>query len=115
MSEREISYDSIYTWNLKYSTNEPIYKLETDTDIENRLMVAKGQEGASGLDWEFGVGRCKLLHLELISNEVLLYSTENYIQSLGIDYDGDNIRKGIYIYVWLGYFAILHKLAQHRK
>ena len=33
------------------------------------------------MDGEFGVNRCKLLHLEWISNEVLLYST-------GIEHDG---------------------------
>ena len=37
--------------------------------------------GGWGTDWELGVSRCKLLHLEWISNEVLLYSTGNYIQS----------------------------------
>ena len=42
----------------------------------------------SGMDWEFGVSRCKLLHLEWISNEILLYSTGNNIQSPGTDYDG---------------------------
>ena len=26
--ERHILYDTTYTWNLKYSTNEPIYKTE---------------------------------------------------------------------------------------
>ena len=31
-----------------------------------------------GMDWEFGVSRCKLLHLEWINNEIL-YSTGNYI------------------------------------
>ena len=40
------------------------------------------------MDWEFGVSTCKLLHLEWIRNEVLLYSTGNYIHSLGIDQDG---------------------------
>ena len=25
------------------------------TDIENRLMVAKGEGGWSGIDWEFGL------------------------------------------------------------
>ena len=40
------------------------------------------------MDWEFGVSRCKLSHLEWISNEVLLYSTGNYIHSLGIQHDG---------------------------
>ena len=29
--ERQISYDISYLWNLKYNTNEPIYKTETDS------------------------------------------------------------------------------------
>ena len=49
-------------WNLKYGTNEPIYKIETDA--QNRLVVAKGEGGESGMDWEFGVSRCKLVHFE---------------------------------------------------
>ena len=28
-------------WNLKYDTNEIIYKTETNTDIENTLVVTK--------------------------------------------------------------------------
>ena len=58
-----------------------------ELDVWCRLVVAKGQ-GGSGMDWEFGVSKCKLLHLEWICNEVLLYSTGNYIQSFGIDHDG---------------------------
>ena len=57
-------------------------------DIDSRLVVAKVEGGRSGMNGEFGVARCKLLHLEWISNEVLLYSTGNYIQSLGIDHNG---------------------------
>ena len=45
-------------------------------------------EGGSGMDWEFGVGRCQKLHLEWISNEVLLYSTGNHIQFLWLEHDG---------------------------
>ena len=30
-------------WNLKYDTNEHIHK--TETDIEKRLLVAKGEGG----------------------------------------------------------------------
>ena len=37
---------------------------------------------------KFGVSRSKLFHLEWRSNEVLLYSTGNYIQSLVIEHDG---------------------------
>ena len=51
-------------------------------------MVAKGEGGESGMDGEFGVSRCKLLHLEWISGEVLLHSTGNYVQSLVIEPDG---------------------------
>ena len=51
-------------------------------------MAAKEERGGRGMDWEFGVSRYKLLHLEWISSEVLLYSAGKYIQSLGIDHDG---------------------------
>ena len=46
------------------------------------------------MDWEFGLRRCQLLHLKWISSEVLLYSTKNYIQSLGIEHDGREYKKG---------------------
>ena len=32
-------------WNLKYYTNELIYKTNRPTDIENTLMVTKGERG----------------------------------------------------------------------
>ena len=35
-------------------------------------MFAKGEEVEGGMDWEFGVSRYRLLHLEWI-NEVVLY------------------------------------------
>ena len=41
----------------------------------------------SGMDWEFGVSTCKLLHLEWKSKGVWLYSTGNMIE--------DNMRKRI--------------------
>ena len=47
--------------------------------------------GGSGMDWEFEVSRCKLLHLEWISKKVLLYSTGNYIQSLCCTVEIDRI------------------------
>ena len=63
-------------WNLKYGTNEHIYRTETNSQIENTL----GLLGVRGWDgWEFGVSRCELLLLEWISNEIPLYSTGNYI------------------------------------
>ena len=47
-------------------------------DLKNKRVVANG-EGGSGVDWESGVNRCKLLPLEWLSNEILLCSTGNYI------------------------------------
>ena len=41
-------------WNLKYDTNELIYKTETDSQTENRLVVAKGR--GVGEDWIGNLG-----------------------------------------------------------
>ena len=43
--------------------------------------------GGSGMDWEFGVSRCKLLHLEWI-NKRSYYIAEGTIITLVIDHDG---------------------------
>ena len=51
------------------------------------------------MDWEFGVGRCKLLHIEWIDNKVLLYSTGNYIQYPVTNHNGKNIKKNVYMYI----------------
>ena len=58
------------------------------TDIENKLVVAKGEGEGSGKNCVFGVSRYKLLHPEWISKEVLLYRIGNSIQSLEIEHDG---------------------------
>ena len=57
-------------WNLKYDINELIYK--TEIDIQNQLVVAKG---------EGGICSYNLLSIEWVNNKVLLYSTGNYIQN----------------------------------
>ena len=56
--------------------------------IENRLVVAKGEGGGGGMEWEVGISRCKLLYIEWINNKVLLYITENYIQHLMKNHNG---------------------------
>ena len=63
-------------------------------DLENKFVVANGEGGGSGMDWEFVVNRCKLLHLEWVSNEILLYSTGNYIESLVMEHDGGECEYG---------------------
>ena len=44
-TERQISYDISYMWNLKYDTNELITKQKQTHSIENNLTVTKGEEG----------------------------------------------------------------------
>ena len=43
------------------------------------------------MDWDLGVNRGRLLPLEWISNEILLCSTRDYVQSLMMEHD--NVRK----------------------
>ena len=50
------------------------------------------------MDWEFGVGRCKLLHLELINNKILMNSTGNSIEYPVIDHNGKEYKnKNVYM------------------
>ena len=55
---------------------------QKQTHTENRL-VAKEEGGSRGTDWEFGVRRCKFLHLEWISIEVLLKAQGSISNLLG--------------------------------
>ena len=41
--------------------------MESVTDTENRLVVAQGGGGGSEMEWGFGFGRCKLLHIGWIT------------------------------------------------
>ena len=53
---------------------------QMNLSTEQRRSLSRGEQtcgcpgdgGDSGMDWEFGVSGCKLLHLEWISNETLL-------------------------------------------
>ena len=42
-SEKQIPYVITHMWNPKYDASEHIY--ETETDVENRLVVAKEERG----------------------------------------------------------------------
>ena len=77
--EKDKYHIIILIWNLICGTNEPIYRKETNSwTWRIDLWLSRGK-GRSGMDWEFGVSGCKLLHLEWISNEIPLYSRGNYI------------------------------------
>ena len=60
-------------------------------------MAAKGEGGGRGMEWEFGISRCKLVYIEWINSKVRLYSTENYIQYLVINHNEKDIKQNVYI------------------
>ena len=73
-------------------------------DIENRLMVAKGEERKVGKGWEFGISRGKLLYIGWINNKLLLWSTGNNTQYAVTKHSGkEYIRTHTYITVSLCY------------
>ena len=66
----------------------PIYKRETDHGHGGQTCVCQREEGEREADGEFGVGRCRLLDVEQMSDGVLMYSTGNCIQPLEKEPDG---------------------------
>ena len=80
--ERQIPYDITYTWNLIYCTSEPFHRKETHGCGEQPCGCQGEVGGSLGLIDE------KQLHSEWISNEILLHSTGNYIQSPVMEHDG---------------------------
>ena len=62
-------------------------------------MVDNGEGCGGGMEWEFGISRCKLLYIEWIHNKILLYSTGNDIQYSVINHNGKEYEKEcIYMY-----------------
>ena len=94
--ERQLPYDITYVWNLKY---ELIYEsssvwIETDSQTQRTDMrLPSGEGGRRGVNWEFGVNRCKLLYRGWINNEVLSHSTGNQFQYPVINHNGKEFKK----------------------
>ena len=88
------------------------------TDIENRLVAAKGKGEGEGMNWEFGINICKLLYLKWINYKVLLFSSGNYIQYPVINHNGKEYEKEyiyvcIYIYIYICiYIKLNHFIMQ---
>ena len=82
-------YDITYTWNLKYDTNELIYKTETESQIQRmKLWLTKGKGGKEGINKEFGISRYKILYIKQIKSKDLLYNTGAQSQHAGINHSG---------------------------
>ena len=65
--DKYLSYDTAYKKMLsgkKNDTNELIYKTETDSQIENTLMVIKGERWQRRINWEFGIDIYSVLYIK---------------------------------------------------
>ena len=91
--------------NLKYDTNETIYKTERIYRHREQTCGCQGNDGWGRNGFGVGISICKLVCIEWINNKGLLYSTGNYIRY-----------SVIYIYIYkLNHFVVQQKLTQHRK
>ena len=107
-SEKGISlYDSTDLWNLKYNTDELVYK--TGTDSQTQRIDLWLQERA-GLGAE--ASRRKALHIAW-TNKVLLQSTGSYIQYPVINHNGKGIWSRIYTWITWPLCCVLE--TQHCK
>ena len=70
-----------------------------------------------GMEWEFGISRCKLVYIGWINNKVLLYSTGNYTQCLLITYNGKEYEKEyvcvVYIYIYTHTYITESYITEH--
>ena len=93
-----------YIWNLKYNTNELIYKQKQTHRHRVETRGYPGEKWGRGKrGWEFKVCTCKLFLTEWMNNRVLLQSTGNCVQ-----YPVKTCNRKEY--VQLNHFAIQQKL-----
>jgi len=59
-----------------------------------KLVVAKGEEGGRGLQWDFEISGCKLVYRGWINNRVLLCSMGSYIQYPVVNHNGKGYEIG---------------------
>ena len=74
--ERQIPDDITYIWNLIYGINEAFHRKETH-GLGEQTCGCEGGGGESEMDWGSGVNRGRALHLEWISNEILMDKSGN--------------------------------------
>ena len=81
-------------WNLKYSTHEPIYEGEIDSQPQRTDLRLPRGWGWVGDGLGVWASRCRLVCIEQIS-KILLCGTGNYIQYLLINHHGKEHKKNV--------------------
>ena len=73
-SEKLIPYDIAYMWNLKIMIQINLFtKQNRLRDLENELLVTRGEGWDGGMDWEFGTDMYMLLYLKQNTNKDVKY------------------------------------------
>ena len=72
---------------------------QTPRQREQTCGCLWGGGGGGGIDWEFGVSRCKLVYIGWININTLPCSTGNYIQYPVINHNKSMKKEYIYIYI----------------
>ena len=77
--ERQVSYHLYLAFNIwhKYISTE---KKQTHGHGE-QTHGCQEEKGGKEMDWEFGISRCKLLHMEWVSNEIPLYIAQGTVSN----------------------------------
>ena len=101
--EGKILYDTLYMRNLKWYKWTYLQNRNRLPDLENELMIAKGEEWRKGIVREFGMDTYTLLYLKWLTNKVLLNSTWHSAQCyvaawIGVEF-GEN--GYMYLYGWV--------------
>ena len=83
------------------------------TDLENKLVVAKGKDGGEGIR-EFGMDLYTQVYLKGMTNKDLLYSTRNSVQCyVAACVRGEFRGEWMCAHLWLCPFVVRLKLLQH--
>ena len=61
--ERQIPYNITYTWNLIDNTNK-LFHRKVIHGLGEQTCGCQGWGEGRGIDWEYGVDRWKLMHLD---------------------------------------------------
>ena len=88
-------------------TNNLIYKTEIDTDLQNKLMVDRGEDSKIEIVREFGMDMHTPLYLKWKINKAVLYSTWNSAQRYIADWMGGEFGgECTHVHVWLSSSAV---------
>ena len=80
VSQRNVPNNVTCMQNLKYDTNELIYKAETDSQTQRMNLWLQRGRVWGGIVREFGNDIYTILYLKWITNKDLLYSAGNSAQ-----------------------------------